>query len=246
MKTFRIVLAFMALLPFSSAFAQMGEIIYKDFDPDPYLLLQWSYDSMYFDLNFDSIPDMYMAYYLSMHDLSFEIVSCQDSFQICESGEGDTISEDDDWRCGLWGHPNPDNLFYGGFRFMKDSNYYYGWYKTYGIPENHSWYFDKFAYCTIPNYPLRWGQTTMTGIEEDNETNSFVTLHPNPTTDYVTIKGENLRQAEAVNMLGQKVLNAQGKGNELQIDMTALPAGVYFVTVTDNEGRKCVRKVVKE
>jgi hypothetical protein len=38
----------------------------------------------------------------------------------------------------------------------------------------------------------------------------------------------------------------QGKGNELHIDMTALPAGVYFVTVTDEEGRKCVRKVMKE
>ena len=47
-------------------------------------------------------------------------------------------------------------------------------------------------------------------------------------------------------MLGQKMLYVQGKGKELQIDMTALPAGIYFVTVTDEEGRKCVRKVVKE
>lgn len=45
---------------------------------------------------------------------------------------------------------------------------------------------------------------------------------------------------------GQQVLSVQGKGNELRIDMAALPAGVYFVNVTDEEGRKCVRKVVKE
>ncbi|MBR5726128.1 MAG: T9SS type A sorting domain-containing protein, partial [Muribaculaceae bacterium] len=57
---------------------------------------------------------------------------------------------------------------------------------------------------------------------------------------------ENLRQAEVFNMLGQLVLTALGKGNGIYIDMTDLPAGVYFVDVTDEEGRKCVRKVVKE
>lgn len=58
--------------------------------------------------------------------------------------------------------------------------------------------------------------------------------------------GENLKQAEACNMLGQQVLSVQGKGDELHIDMAELPAGIYFVTVTDSEGRKCVRKIVKE
>jgi hypothetical protein len=30
------------------------------------------------------------------------------------------------------------------------------------------------------------------------------------------------------------------------VDISALPAGVYFVNLTDAEGRKCVKKVVKE
>ena len=38
----------------------------------------------------------------------------------------------------------------------------------------------------------------------------------------------------------------QGKGETLQIDIANLPAGVYFINITDEEGRKCVRKVVKE
>jgi hypothetical protein len=42
------------------------------------------------------------------------------------------------------------------------------------------------------------------------------------------------------------VLSVQGEGNEFRIDMAALPAGVYFANVTDKEGRRCVRKVVKE
>ena len=62
----------------------------------------------------------------------------------------------------------------------------------------------------------------------------------------VIITGENLRQAEIINALGQQMLSKKGTDNELQIDMAALPVGVYIVTITDGDGRKCVRKVVKE
>jgi hypothetical protein len=62
----------------------------------------------------------------------------------------------------------------------------------------------------------------------------------------VTVKGENLSQAVVTDLLGQQVLSVQGEGDELQIDMTALPAGVYLGTVTDHNGRKCVRKAVRE
>ena len=101
------------------------------------------------------------------------------------------------------------------------------------------------GYCTLPDTPIQWGQTELWGVEENGD-EGFATLHPNPTTGMVTVKGENLRQAFVTNLLGQQVLSVQGEGDELQIDMTALPAGVYFVTVTDENGRKCVRKAVRE
>ena len=97
---------------------------------------------------------------------------------------------------------------------------------------------------------LYWFVCSFYGIDEHNAPSSLhsfdVDIHPNPTTGLVTITSENLRQAEVINMLGQKVLSVQGEGNELQIDLAPLPAGIYFVNVTDSEGRKCVRKVVKE
>ena len=103
----------------------------------------------------------------------------------------------------------------------------------------------RMAYCSIPDYPLCVGQTSLTEIEE-NETHSVAKLHPNPTNGQVTITGKGLRHAEVVNMLGQRVATATGQGETLQADLGGLPAGVYFVRVTDNEGRRCVRKVVKE
>ena len=72
------------------------------------------------------------------------------------------------------------------------------------------------------------------------------TLYPNPTTGQIIITGVGLKTAEVVNTFGQPMAMVQGTGETLQIDIANLPAGVYFVNVTDEEGRKCVRKVVKE
>ena len=85
----------------------------------------------------------------------------------------------------------------------------------------------------------------ITGLNESMDYDG-ITVAPNPTNGQVTITGENLRQAEVVNMLGQRVATVAGDGDMLHIDMAKLHSGVYFVNITDSEGRKCVRKVVKE
>ena len=136
----------------------------------------------------------------------------------------------------------------------EEKQYYYGWIefsnRYNGKISNPQWVkgwvcIQRMAFCTIPNYPLHVGQTSLDVVERPKSI-AFAIVHPNPTNSMVTITGENLRHAELLNVFGQQVLSVQGKGNELHIDMTALPTGVYFVTVTDEEGRKCVRKVMKE
>jgi YD repeat-containing protein len=71
-------------------------------------------------------------------------------------------------------------------------------------------------------------------------------LYPNPSTSIVSISGNNLKLAKVFNTLGQCLATVRGKGERLTVDLSSLPAGIYFVTVTNVEGRKCVRKVVKE
>ena len=87
-------------------------------------------------------------------------------------------------------------------------------------------------------------QPTYVSIEEN--VNESVTLHPNPTNGQVTITGKDLKQAEVFNTLGQCVATGKGEGEQMTVDISALPAGIYFVNVTDKDGRKCVWKVVKE
>lgn len=83
-------------------------------------------------------------------------------------------------------------------------------------------------------------------LELENQEYVFSTLYPNPTDGFITIAGQGLKSAEVFNTLGQQVATATGEGERLNVDLNGLPAGVYFVTITDKDGRKCVRKVVKE
>ena len=149
------------------------------------------------------------------------------------------------------GHYHLDTLvFKSGIRNRKEGEYYYGWMEAYAVVSYNydTVYFHlaRTCFCTIPNYPLRWGQTSFDTSIDEPEATAFATLHPNPTSGLVTITGQDLKAAEVHNALGQLVATATGKGETLQIDIASLPTGVYFVCVTDEEGRKCVRKVVKE
>lgn len=128
---------------------------------------------------------------------------------------------------------------------------YYGWYEA-----SVTWDKDdltratvtlyKMAYCTVPNYPLRWGQTSINNDIGDNPAVYFAELQPNPTTGALSVLGDNLKQAKVFNTLGQQITSVSNYGKRIFLDLSAQPAGIYFVSVTDQEGQICVKKVVKQ
>ena len=250
MKNYFIILTFL-LLPFMTAQAQNGGIIYTCFYPDTCKVVHYP-DSMAFDVDYDGVLDFWFNGGVEIGALIPRIV-VNDGWEFCivkDSVEltNDTLLWCDNDSYSQWW--NAYNMRYG-FRKTIEGKYYYAWTEAtvdyYETPWNQTKLFCEsgMAFCTIPNYPLRWGQTNFIGIEE-TEANAFASVHPNPTNGMVTIKGDNLHQTQVVNILGQQVFSMQCKGNELQIDMTGLPAGIYFVNITDELGRKCVHKVVKE
>jgi len=265
-----------ALFAITSVRAQQGEIIYREFDPPLEIVQSIYGPAQLLELDFDGDGEADHRYYGEYWDYHewplFEESLNGWETRLVNLDVNDTYTYDENDTIipiapDGWSH-NPEfaNYYYPnlnsngiyhetyGMHKVIDGKNYYGWYHGFGT-EGRLYsggdyefrvYIDKIAFCTVPDYPLRYGQTSLsTGLEETTSV-ALATLHPNPTTGLVTITGENLRQAEVLNMLGQQVLSVQGEGNELRIDMAALPAGVYFVNVTNDEGRKCVRKVVKE
>ena len=86
----------------------------------------------------------------------------------------------------------------------------------------------------------------ITELDEDVVENGQEMLYPNPSDGQVTITGNNLKSAEVYNALGQRVATAKGQGEQLTVSLESLPTGIYFVNVTDTDGRRCVKKVVKQ
>lgn len=107
---------------------------------------------------------------------------------------------------------------------------------------------DELCRMNVKRIEIHYTNTPMPNyaVQEQGVAQEFCKVFPNPTTGKVAITGEGLRRAEAVNVLGQRVATATSEGNQLTIDLGGLPSGIYFVNVTDEDGRKCVRKVVKE
>ena len=62
----------------------------------------------------------------------------------------------------------------------------------------------------------------------------------------VLVRGENLKQVEVYNIVGQSVMNKNLEGNAITIDMSGLSSGLYFVHVMDQNGSCCVRKLLKQ
>ena len=91
------------------------------------------------------------------------------------------------------------------------------------------------------------------GIEQQPTMNKErLTVYPNPTNTNLTISklaNEQIENIEIQNVLGQKQLaNEQISklGNEIQIDVSRLSNGFYFLKTTDSKGFQRTAKFVKE
>ena len=261
MKRIRFILILLAILPFTRAHAQTGEVIYRDFEPDS-ILVYWLYlGPIYIDLDVDGEADDFMMRMTEWGNVCHpELFRENPNLTICyveEDPDDYIISEvqEEDWRTYVsWSGGNTAAEYsHYGFRIKQGDDYYYGWFETYngyvekdnGKSTEAQYGFDRTAYCTIPNYPLRWGQTDLYDDVEEASPNSFATVQPNPTTGLFAIMCEGLKQIEVHDALGREIASLKANGNQTTIDLSSQPAGVYLVSVTDTEGRRCVKKVVK-
>ena len=83
------------------------------------------------------------------------------------------------------------------------------------------------------------------GVEEYSSLD--IKLFPNPTNSTITLQTETpLSQAWLTDLAGRKLMLLQPNGTQWQADLSTLPHGMYLVEVFTEEGKRGVRKVVRE
>jgi hypothetical protein len=157
-------------------FIEEEPIIYIDYEPDTCKFITSSPESDFmFDIDHDGTVDMTLSGY-TQHGAVLVHIAMSNGFQLCRSNENTILNAD----TIIWFH-NAD-LSNGfpldsyrkryGFRKTEDGHHFFGWMEIYWdgifVPEGKMIYLDRMAFCTIPDYPLRWGQTSIESFLLDN------------------------------------------------------------------------------
>jgi len=263
MKKLFILVVLLALIS-PQLMAQDGEIIHVVMNKKAKgALINFDQDSCYIDsMDWDPCSeDLHISHVYDWMYSGFEVTNWyyfgrSDWFFNLYKQVGDTISTGMNWSADYGNDfTEPDTLeFHAALRHVivpEEGTSCYGWihFKVTGDCNDYSkcWvYFYDYAYCTIPEYPLRVGQTDFTWDVEEVENQSDFTVSPNPSEGVFTVRGVGLASVEVYNTLGQHVLTMQANGSAATIDLANQPAGLYFINVTDDEGKRCVKKVVRQ
>jgi len=85
-------------------------------------------------------------------------------------------------------------------------------------------------------------------VGEVEDTNDAVglKLHPNPASGIVTVKGDNIKMLEVVNLLRQTVLMEQCDSDNPTIDISILSPGVYLMKAKMADGSVFAEKIAKK
>lgn len=85
----------------------------------------------------------------------------------------------------------------------------------------------------------------MLWLNVENQIDEQLSIYPNPFNDVLFIESNYAKlNINILNTLGSKVLSKYSDSNILEIDMSELPAGLYFVEI-DLPSQKIVRKIIK-
>ena len=71
-------------------------------------------------------------------------------------------------------------------------------------------------------------------------------VYPNPAVSNLTVKMNNLSKVEILDLTGKLIYSANANGQELNVDISALKAGVYFVKAVDSNNNSSVTIVMKK
>ncbi len=86
---------------------------------------------------------------------------------------------------------------------------------------------------------------TITGVSVKEITNTSINIYPNPTSDIITIEGEEINNVNVTDINGKIVKQLINSDKQVTIDLTENAKGIYFVSVETNK-EIFIKKIVLE
>lgn len=141
----------------------------------------------------------------------------------------------------------PDNSVWYDFIFTSPWPVYTGAYAQWEFPidgSNQDGVYTVTAEFGGNTYQTIFGVNTTLGVE-DLQTNDFL-VYPNPAKNILNIESNSkIDTVELFDLLGRKVLKISPSSEKTELNLENLNTGI-FVAVITSEGRKTVKKIMKE
>ena len=81
---------------------------------------------------------------------------------------------------------------------------------------------------------------------DDPDISRMVNLYPNPVHKFLIVKSDIVfDNIEIFDFLGKLMSSNQETGNEIKLDISSYPSGIYFIRLNTDQGF-IVKKIIKE
>jgi hypothetical protein len=235
------ILTFIVINVYSQTDTTGNKLLFHDYQPDV-LLLNPYYDSLYIDFNRDKINDVVFYLVPASGGGPYAYIKPTNpncAFSLLNYYHSDSLKNDSiRWHTEkLWmlGEPTYNRIEKVGIRIQDGGKNYYGWVKVFFVTSqfNRIEHIDQYAFCTIPDYPLVWGQNVLTGDGKKRELpNQGIII--NKKDGSIEVQSEKtVKEVRLLNSSGALLKwKHQNKSKNVHIETQGLPHGTYLIQVS--------------
>lgn len=147
-----------------------------------------------------------------------------------------------DVHSGEWAFWPEDTDRYLGIRLEENSSYYYGWVRL--RIENHGFTLKDYAYMIIPDEPINAGETDFPTVVPATNENTMFRAYQIGGQLHIVLGNQWINsEIKLTNTVGQVVKEFRATSSLLNIDISALPAGIYIIDAR-NSPNKITKKIL--
>ncbi len=97
----------------------------------------------------------------------------------------------------------------------------------------------------LKDKPVFMEEYTATSVDNSNFSKDDIKIYPNPTNGIFTIKADDVKSIEITNINGQTTKQLLSDNEDITINLTNKPKGIYLLKITTNKGVSIKKIILK-